>query len=385
MNLETRPRHSEAEKRAFYGSAAKRFKAELRLYGATAAIHLENKNDEVFWSKVLKEAYPQGKFRFISSSRSIGGNVTCGCTQCLQYREFLDKHFWIAIDSDYRYLSEEQDIDARHYILQTYTYSFENHFCYWKNCQRASGMPQFPAEENGEAFDWQSFLVSYSRAVYPLLVWQLYLQSVDPEAFPKSVFHRLLSLPIGPKSIEKNGASVIHILKDRCRKFVTHLKHTYPDADETWFEARCNALGVHRDNCYLFVRGHQLYDMIVDQGKKMDRQFERELLKQVYFGEYDEIQKIHEDIVTLTSGPKPSSYFATKQKVSTTPSAETKADCPDTTSETNSSPTSETNSAPISETNSATTAEAVSPSADTISGNTSPAPIQNEAAEEPTI
>lgn len=325
MNLETRPRHSEAEKRAFYGSAAKRFKAELRLYGATAAIHLENKNDEVFWSKVLKEAYPQGKFRFISSSRSIGGNVTCGCTQCLQYREFLDKHFWIAIDSDYRYLSEEQDIDARHYILQTYTYSFENHFCYWKNCQRASGMPQNPTEENGEAFDWQSFLVSYSRAVYPLLVWQLYLQSVDPEAFPKSVFHRLLSLPIGPKSIEKNGASVIHILKDRCRKFVKHLQHTYPDADETWFEARCNAMGVHRDNCYLFVRGHQLYDMIVDQGKKMDRQFERELLKQIYFGEYDEIQKIHEDIVTLTSGPKPSHYFTSKPKYPTASNSDTAA------------------------------------------------------------
>lgn len=272
----------------------------MRLYGATAAIHLENKNDEVFWSKVLHEAYPEGKFRFISASRSISGNMTAGCTQCLQYRDFLDKHFWIAIDSDYRYLSEEQDIDARHYILQTYTYSFENHFCYWKNCQRASGMPQQSEEEGVQTFDWQIFLTSYSRTVYPLLVWQLYLQSVDPEAFPKSVFHRLLSLPIGPKSIEKNGASVIQILKERCRKLLTHLKRTYPDADETWFEARCNALGVHRDNCYLFVRGHQLYDLIVDQGKKMNRQFERELVKQVYFGEYDEIQKIHDDITLLT-------------------------------------------------------------------------------------
>jgi len=374
MNLDTRPRHSEAEKRAFYGSAAKRFKAELRLYGATAAIHLENKNDEVFWSKVLKEAYPKGKFRFIAASRSIGGNVTCGCTQCLQYLEFLDKNFWIAIDSDYRYLNEESDIDARHYVLQTYTYSFENHFCYWKNVQRASGAPQnvnankvenrpapspslpttSPAREpetapissrdyaiqyareaaeaaearkaeakalaaqrlqkqllkgqqdeekelgpKVESFDWQWFFTAYSRAVYPLLVWQLYLQSVDPEAFPKSVFHRLLSLPIGPKSIEKNGASVINILKDRCRKFATHLKRSYPDADETWFEARCNALGVRRDNCYLYVRGHQLYDLVVFQGKKMNKNFEKELLSHLNFGEYEEIAKIREDILSL--------------------------------------------------------------------------------------
>ena len=81
MTLEPRPHYTNAEKHAFYQSAAKRFKAELKLYGATAAIHLENKNDEIFWGKVLHEACPQGKFRFISASRSIGGNVTAGCTQ----------------------------------------------------------------------------------------------------------------------------------------------------------------------------------------------------------------------------------------------------------------------------------------------------------------
>lgn len=333
MNIEPRPHHTEAEKHAFYGSAAKRFKAELRLYGATAAVHLENKNDEIFWGKVLHEAYPKGKFRFISASRSIGGNITCGCTQCLQYRDFLDKNFWIAIDSDYRYLSEEPDIDAKHYILQTYTYSFENHFCYWKNVQRACGLPAQPADNNTEpvesapknissreyaieyakeaalkeddaapkvkAFDWKEFFENYSRAVYPLMVWQLYLQSVDPEAFPKSVFQRLLSLPVGPKSLEKNGASIIAVLKDRCRKFSTHLKNCFPDADQTWFEARCNAQGVHKENCYLFVRGHQLYDMVVFQGHKMNHQFEKELTNNLCFGEYEEIQKIHEDILSI--------------------------------------------------------------------------------------
>ena len=342
MNLEPRPHYSTAEKHAFYASAAKRFKAELKLRGATAAIHLENKNDEVFWGKVLHEAYPQGRFRFISASRSIGGNVTCGCTQCLQYRDFLDKQFWIAIDSDYRYLQEEHDIDALHFILQTYTYSFENHFCYWRNCQRAVAAidpeeaGQTPAvavatpaskaegasskeetsptttegakdaeasEASAVEFDWKVFLESYSRIVYPLLVWQLYLAGIDSDAFPKSVFHRLLSLPIGPKSLENNGASLLHVLKDRCRKLLTHLKNTYPDADTTWYEARCSAQGVHRDNCYLFVRGHQLYDLVVVQGHKLNRRFEKELCKELCFDEYDEIRKIHKDIELILKMP----------------------------------------------------------------------------------
>ena len=302
MTTTARQQYTEAEKQAFYGSAAKRFKAELKLYGKTAVIHLENKNDEVFWGKVLSEAYPEGKFRFISASRSISGNVTAGCTQCLQYRHFLDKHFLIAIDSDYRYLTEERDIDARHYILQTYTYSFENHFCYWQNCQRATEAidTSLPGQEQGAPpFDWQTFLQGYSRIVYPLLVWQLYLQDINPEAFPKSVFHRILSLPVGPHSVDNDGAAVLQVLKDRCHKLLGHLKRSYPEWDNTWHEARCNAHGVRRDNCYLFVRGHQLYDMIVLQGRKLNRHFERELTSHLFYDQYDEIRKIRDDIQSI--------------------------------------------------------------------------------------
>ena len=350
MNLDPRPHYSNAEKHAFYESAAKRFKAELRLRGGTAAVHIENKNDEVFWWKVLHDAYPQGKFRFISGSRSINGNITSGCTQCLQYRDFLDRHFWIAIDSDYRYLSEEPDIDAKHFILQTYTYSFENHFCFWKNCQRVTDtdVPNAePYDENSpEAellqqmqaktseqedaandnfefdgdddpkndmddlnedvtarkdtrFDWKYFFETYSRQVYPLMVWQLYLREVSPEAFPQGTFHRLITLPVGAHAAENNGLSVLRVLKMRCHKFLAHLKRSYPDADNTWFEARCNAMGVRRDNCYLFVRGHQLYDTVVRIGVRLHRKFEKEMLKELCFDEYEEIRKIKEDVQSI--------------------------------------------------------------------------------------
>ena len=143
------------EKHRFYEIAARRFKAELKLYGATAAIHLENKNDEIFWGKVLKHTYPGGKFRFISSSRSHTGNITCGCTQCLQYLDFLDEKFWIAIDSDYRYLDEQPFMRPENYVLQTYTYSFENHFCFAGNLNLALQKAVYPKSVD---FDFGSFL-----------------------------------------------------------------------------------------------------------------------------------------------------------------------------------------------------------------------------------
>lgn len=305
------------EKYNFYQKAAKRFKAELRLSGATAAIHIENKNDEIFWGKVLKYAYPQGKFRFISGSRSYSGMMTSGCTQCLQYKDFLDEHFWIAIDSDYRYLSLEPDFDAHHYILQTYTYSFENHFCYYVNAQAAIDECLKPLDSG---FNFEYFLTDYSRIIFPLLVWQLYLQDVSPGYFPKSVFHRLLTLPVGTRSIGGNAEPVIRTLKDRTRKMIAHFRRDYPEADLTWYEKRCHELGVYRDNAYLFVRGHQLYDMMIAIGRKMrtlayDRignaddlsvhNFEFFLTRRLCFGQYEEIRRVIHDIhiaLGLTQG-----------------------------------------------------------------------------------
>lgn len=299
MNLSAQPTYSTQEKHDFYASAARRFKAELRLYGAHVAIHIENKNDEIFWRKVVHHADSNLRVRFLSGTRSIGGNVTNGCTQCLQYLPFLDSRLWIAIDSDYRYLNEEYCVSSMRYVLQTYTYSFENHFCYWQNAQRAAATPSVrpPRVEPGAevSFSFKAFFESYSRIVYPLMVWQLYLQGVNPEAFPKNLFHRMLSLPVGPKALENDGASVLLLLKERVHKMLAHFRRTYPDADTTWYEARMNSLGVTHANCYLYVRGHQLYDMLVLIGRRMTHDFEKHLLSGLCY-DYPEIQSVISDI-----------------------------------------------------------------------------------------
>ncbi len=294
------------EKHRFYEIAARRFKAELKLYGATAAIHLENKNDEIFWGKVLKHTYPEGKFRFISSSRSHTGNITCGCTQCLQYLDFLDEKFWIAIDSDYRYLDEQPFMRPENYVLQTYTYSFENHFCFADNLNLALQKAVYPKSVD---FDFGSFLREYSRIIYPLMVWQLYLNNIDRQAFPQSVFHRMLSVNVPMQFWKNNGEVILNVLRDRSKRFQNSMKRRYPDADYTWHEARCNELGVHRDNCYLYVRGHNLYDLIVYMGKALVsharssmegiesmKSFEHYLTSNVCFDKYPEIVRLTDDV-----------------------------------------------------------------------------------------
>ena len=94
--------------------------------GVVASVHLEDGDDKDFWNAMLQIHHP-GRYYFITHSRSPKGFDTKGCEQCLKYRPYLSKRFFICIDSDMRYLLQEQDIDAANYICQTYTYSWENH------------------------------------------------------------------------------------------------------------------------------------------------------------------------------------------------------------------------------------------------------------------
>ena len=93
-------------------------------------MHVESKSDIPFWSAVLQHFRPTEKFHFRASSQNENGQRTSGVTQCLKYINHLSKDFFICIDSDYRYLLGDDRLTPARYVLQTYTYSFENHLCF---------------------------------------------------------------------------------------------------------------------------------------------------------------------------------------------------------------------------------------------------------------
>lgn len=93
-----------------------------------ASVHVENKEDTLFWNSMLQRV-KKGEYYFISHSKTSNGNEASGCEQCLKYLPFLSKRFFIAMDSDLRYAREESGLNAKHFVAQTYTYSWESHFC----------------------------------------------------------------------------------------------------------------------------------------------------------------------------------------------------------------------------------------------------------------
>ncbi len=295
----------ESRRAAYYSAAARRFALDARMFRCRAAVHVENKDDIAFWGAVLKHFRPDDKFHFLAGSRNEFGRDTFGVTQCLKYFDFLNPNFFICIDSDYRYLLRVEKINVEHFVLQTYTYSFENHHCFADGlddvCSRATHM-------KNTVFDFRRFLKIYSNVLYNLFVWHLYFQNADSVLFSQAEFDSYLTLSNSRKRplISEQGDPVLEEWRMKVEKKVEVLGRMYPNADLDIVKERYSQLGLTPDNVYLFVRGHNLYDLVLllckEVCKKMLRKarkgqkVSREMVQEVYRGRYNVDYELRQNI-----------------------------------------------------------------------------------------
>lgn len=309
-----------ATREVHYSNAAKRFALDAKMFRCRAAVHVENKDDIAFWSAVLKHFRPEDKFHFIAGSRNEYGHETCGVTQCLKYFDYLSPDFFICIDSDYRYLLREKKMDIRHYVMQTYTYSFENHHCFADGlddvCSRVTHL-------KNNVFNFRHFLKEFSNILYDLFIWHLYFQNADPIRFSQMEFDGYISLSSSRffPLVYDNGARALDELRNRVERKTGFLGRKFPNADLEGVRQRYLQLGLTPDNVYLFIRGHNLYDLItfvckevckaILRAEKRNREVTREMISELYrnrnnldyqlrqnikYGAYLPIRKIEEDI-----------------------------------------------------------------------------------------
>ncbi|MDP4271602.1 MAG: DUF4435 domain-containing protein, partial [Bacteroidota bacterium] len=257
---------------------------------------------------------------FIWHSSTPHGTQATGVSHCLKFRPYLNRNYFICIDSDYRHLMQEAGFNPDNFIFQTYTYSIENHYCYLEGlngvCEEATGLPN-------TIFDFGEFLRTYSRTVYEVLIWHLHFVREDVYQFPKNEFTQLISLRefVTDAHVHNNGRFIIDLLNERCREKIAQLSAQHPDLDMEAEKAYYNNLGLVPDNAYLYVRGHNLYDLICAIGTAVDeiilrnegqrlgtdteaikklydnkKHFKQELDKHLQFDSYPEIKKIGHEI-----------------------------------------------------------------------------------------
>lgn len=282
---------------AFYEAAAKRFAASTAIYHVRSVVHLENMNDRWFWQELL-QYYRPGKYKFKGSSRNAARRMTSGCSQCLKYVNFLSARFFICIDSDYRYLMEEEDVKAELGVLQTYTYSWENHCAFADTLQQKF---EDLCPEKAAIFDFRTFLSMYSSAVYLPFLYLLNTMRLKRRGLNRTDFHAAISEHFEVDDERDNGLAAVNRIRQRLNVLVDALPARFMNIDVE--RAKYETMGVKEDTAYLFVRGHCLYDYLCALGNHLclgtDIDFESQVLKRSLSGYYAEREKIAIDMRNL--------------------------------------------------------------------------------------
>lgn len=266
--------------------------------GVVASVHLENGDDKLFWNAMLQSQKP-GHYYFITQSRSPKGFDTKGCEQCLKYRPFLSKRFFICIDSDMRYLLQETGLNADNFICQTYTYSWENHYC---EASALNERFQAQSPENAAKFDFQVFLSELSKTVYKPMLLLLYCLKNDKPDFNLSSFSACLPKQCKREELGNNGKPLIERIT---KNFEKHLNS--PFAKSVDFEAvsdYCHSLNVNEQNAYLHIRGHNLFELVAYIGNLLCRgnsvSFKEDVLMNALPPQtYWQIKKVAEDVAEI--------------------------------------------------------------------------------------
>lgn len=289
----------DAHKSKFYQTAAKGFAASTILYRVKSVVHVEDNDDIWFWQQILSH-YRPGKYKFRPGSLNEDGTFTTGCWQCLKYKDYLSQRFFICIDSDLRFLLGEE-LFADNGILQTYTYSWENHCCYAEKLQHDFAQ----LTGRGDVFDFRIFLKNYSEIIYEPFIYMLYCERNKVKYFDKERFKAIISLQFRKNDEENNGTILLERLKKNRDTIMNPFKEEVEWSLEDE-ENRYKKLGLYRQNAYLFVRGHSLYNLLKSIGNRLcdgtGVDFEQNILKaNLAFDKYEAMEKIKRDVSILNS------------------------------------------------------------------------------------
>lgn len=262
----------------------------LRDRSIKAVVHLEDSDDVPFWSNQLRNIHP-AKYRFLTYSKNGNGTDSRGCEQCLRYKPYLNKRFFICIDSDLRQLKGEQGLTANNNVAQTYAYSWENHFCEAEHLQEC-----FTELVSDSEFDFKVFLHNLSVVVYRPLIYLVHYSRCSELNQQWNITKFNSCLPLQPKrdELEDNGKGYIGRVAELFDEKISGLQQPEEMTNEYIDEA----------NAYLHIQGHQLYKLVLQIGSMLCKgkgvAFKTEILdKAVHTEGYNEIENVQLDLMQI--------------------------------------------------------------------------------------
>ena len=228
-------------------------------------VEVEDNLDRAFWRDLLSELCPEKELHFNCYQTIVKGKEVVfkkGKARIIKMADTLNDYHIGCVDSDYDWLLSDYTDDGKvitgnKYLLQTYAYSIENLMCL------SSTLGDFchDATEEATNFEFADYMTKLSQTVFPLLIWSLYLYSQGNEAFAPSAWRDVLVNTI--RDAETSLAQIAEKTKEEVEAFVKDYAAETDEKDK--LEAKlAEEKSVNSGNAYLFVRGHELFDHLLN-------------------------------------------------------------------------------------------------------------------------
>ncbi len=227
--------------------------------GILIAVHVENEDDRPFWKFVFD--------KFGVSTQIYPASRTTldrGKQEVLKLKDQVGKFLVLCVDSDYDYLLQSDTevsrfINENPFVFQTYAYSIESYKCFSKSLHNV--VVSSTLQDEPQLFDHEEFLQKYSSIVYDLLIYSFHNEKTLSDRFTMKDFADTIKLK-SQVDISSNGEKSLRDLEESVNEKLRQLEKI-PEAKFQEYKNRLLNLGLSRENAYLFVNGHVLYDNVV--------------------------------------------------------------------------------------------------------------------------
>ena len=236
---------------------------------------VESYDDVYFWRSVLDEFESDTlTFEVMLPSRTNLGKGKKNVLKNLQSvpesanrpgTERLGQYLIACVDADYDYIMQgvtpiSKEIIENPYVFHTYVYAIENYQCYARGLHEVCVMTTL---NDREVVDLEAFMQEYSRIVWPLFVWNVWVYRYDCYSrFTLMDFGGLVSIrDINPYHPERTLETLRHTVNRK----INWMQQHYPEGKKTYkpLREKLLSLGLTPETTYLYMQGHTLMDGVV--------------------------------------------------------------------------------------------------------------------------
>lgn len=228
-------------------------------------VYVESYDDIFFWRDVLSEFESDDLgFEIVLPSRTgLGRGKKSAITNNLG--KGLGTSMIACVDADLDYLLQGRTQTSREilnnpFIVHTYVYAIESYQCYAESLHNVCVMATL---NDRKIFDFVAYLTAYSRIIYDLFVWAIWLyRNGHAGEMPLTA---LCNIATVHRVNIYNPEEGLEKMQRAVNQKIAWLQRNIPEAKGQLqpLKDELTRLGVTPDQTYLYIQGHHIMDNIV--------------------------------------------------------------------------------------------------------------------------